>query len=262
MQALEHWREQVARGRAALDALRPLPDGTVGALDRWYDVELTYTSNALEGNTLTRSETAIVLEKGITVGGKPLKDHLEATGHKDALGYMRALAKAGEPIREADIRNLHRLVMQAVSPDEAGQYSTHGRMITGSPLVLPSPAELPALMGDFGQWLATVAADPEAAANPEAAFDAHERLVTIHPFSDGNGRTARLLMNLVLLRAGYPPLVLLPETRPAYHEALQAVQVEGRREVWHAFLYAQLARTMDEVLHRLGAPRQAGSERR
>ena len=138
--------------------------------------------------------------------------------------------------------------MQALSPEEAGRYSEHGRMISGSPLLLPSPAELPALMGDFGRWLAT------APLEPETAFDAHERLVTIHPFSDGNGRTARLLMNLLLVKAGYPPLVLLPETRPAYHEALQAVQVDGEREVWYGFLFPQLVRTMEEVLRLLGAP--------
>ena len=217
MDDLRQWRERVAQQKAALDALRPLPAGTLRALDHWYDVELTYTSNALEGNTLTRGETAIVLEKGITVSGKPLKDHLEATGHQSALDYMRALAGTAEPVREMDVRNLHRLVMQALSPDEAGRYSDHGRTISGSPLLLPSPAELPALMGDFGQWL--LRTDPKADPGPEAAFDAHERLVTIHPFSDGNGRTARLLMNLLLLKAGYPPLVLLPETRPAYHEA-------------------------------------------
>ncbi len=243
------WRGEVASKKAALDALRPLAAGSLRALDAWLDVELTYTSNALEGNTLTRSETAIVLEKGITVSGKSLKDHLEATGHRDALGYMRALAQTAEPVREMDVRNLHRLVMQSVAPDEAGRYSTHGRMITGSPLVLPSPVEIPALMQEFGAWLGNVkpSAEKDPAA-PETAFDAHERLVTIHPFSDGNGRTARLLMNLLLLRAGYPPLVLLPELRPAYHEALQAVQLAANREAWHRFLYAQLARTMDQIL--------------
>ena len=239
---LEAVRERVQWSRAALQALRPLPPGTVAALDRWYDVELTYSSNALEGNTLTRSETAIVLEKGITVSGKPLKDHLEAAGHAEALVYMRELARGGEPVRELDLRNLHRLVMQRVDPDEAGRYSTHGRMIAGSPLVLPSPAEVPALMGDFGRWLAT--AEPSA----ETAFDAHERLVTIHPFSDGNGRTARLLMNVLLLRAGYLPMVLLPERRPAYHEALEGVQVGGNRAAWHLFSYEQLDTTLRQAL--------------
>ena len=240
-------KERVERSRAALQALRPLPPGTVAALDRWYDVELTYTSNALEGNTLTRSETAIVIEKGITVSGKPLKDHLEAAGHAEALVYMRELARGEKPVRKLDVRNLHRLVMQRVEPDEAGRYSTHGRMISGSPLVLPSLAELPALMADFERWLA--AAEPSA----ETAFDAHERLVTIHPFSDGNGRTARLLMNLLLLRADYLPLVLLPERRPAYHEALEAVQLGENRAAWQRVLYEELEATLRQALRFLQA---------
>jgi Fic family protein len=232
--------ERIARLRAELDGLRPLSAKSVAALDAWYDVELTYTSNALEGNTLTRSETAIVLEKGITVSGKPLKDHLEAAGHKDALGYVRELAASAEPVREMDVRNIHRLVIQRIDPEEAGSYSGHQRMISGSPLLLPSPAEIPGRMGDFARWLAAEAA------GLETAFDAHERLVTIHPFSDGNGRTARLLMNLLLLRAGYPPLVIVPEQRPAYHDSLQAVQLHGDRATYHRFLLA----TMEESLSR------------
>jgi Fic family protein len=90
---------------------------------------LTDTSNAIEGNTLTRSETAIVLEKGITIGGKPLKDHLEALGHRDALGFVRTLAQAGEKVREIDIREMHRLIMTRLDPEEAGRYSTHQRTI-------------------------------------------------------------------------------------------------------------------------------------
>ena len=239
--------ERICELKATLDALRPLDAGTVEALDRWYDVELTYTSNALEGNTLTRSETAIVLEKGITVSGKPLKDHLEATGHRDALGYMRELARQREPVRETDVRNLHRLVLGHVSPQEAGKYSGHERTITGSSLVLPSPAEIPALMQSFVAWLA---AAPETV---ETAFDAHERLVVIHPFSDGNGRTARLLMNLLLLRQGFPPLVILPEQRPTYHDRLEGVHAAGACEPYHEFLRECLAASLERTLKVLHA---------
>lgn len=240
--------ESVLRKKSELDALRPLTAASAAALDAWYDVELTYTSNALEGNTLTRSETAIVLEKGITVRGKPLKDHLEAAGHRDALGYMRDLARETAPVTELDVRNLHRLFMQKVDPAEAGSYSNHARTIAGSDLLLPSPAEIPALMSDFGKWLRI------APTTPEAAFDAHEHLVTIHPFSDGNGRASRLLMNLLLLRAGFPPLILPPEDRPAYHDALQAVQMQGQREQWHEFLYQRLLQSLERMLAVLGDP--------
>ena len=241
-------REKVLEYRAVLDTLRPLAAGTVEALDRWYDVELTYTSNALEGNTLTRSETAIVLEKGITVSGKPLKDHLEATGHQQALLYMRDLARGSEPLRETDIRNLHRLVLGQVSPDEAGKYSSHERSITGSAAILPSPPEIPGLMQVFTEWLAS------APATPETAFDAHQRLVLIHPFSDGNGRTSRLLMNLLLLRQGFPPVVILPEQRREYHDALEHVHTAGDLRPFHEFLYGCLLASLERTLRVLHAP--------
>jgi Fic family protein len=205
-------------------------------------VELTYTSNAIEGNTLTRSETAIVLEKGLAIGGKPLKDHLEAIGHKDAIDYVRVLASRDEPIREGDVRAIHRLVMGRVEPAEAGRYSDHQRQILGSTLVLPSPAEIPALMGDLGQWLA------KAPPTPETAFAAHERLVTIHPFTDGNGRTARLLMNLVLLKGGYPPVVIGPEHRAAYMDSLQALPLGRDPAPYGEFMSERLEAGLDHTL--------------
>ena len=233
--------EYIVQKKAELDALRPLSAQMLQQLDRWYDVELTYSSNAVEGNTLTRNETAVVLEKGITVSGKPLRDHLEATGHRDALLYIRELATGTDPVREADVRNIHRLVMQRVDPDEAGRYSNHQRLIAGSSLVLPSPAEIPALMSDFVHWLQST---PQ---TPDAAFDAHERLVTIHPFSDGNGRTSRLLMNLLLLRAGYPPVVILPEDRIAYFDALDATR-SGDRNSYNGFMADRLESALDHYL--------------
>ncbi len=235
-------RELVAAKRAKLYGLRPLAPGTISALDAWYDVELTYTSNALEGNTLTRSETAIVLEKGITVSGKPLKDHLEATGHRDALRYMRELAKVNESLLESDIRNLHRLIVGAIDPEEAGKYSSHERTITGSSIVLPGPHEIPALMQEL---VAELNITPD---TPEKAFNAHERLVSIHPFSDGNGRTARLLMNLLLLRQGFPPLAILPEDRRTYHDRLEAFRLRNEREEYHEFLYQRLLTSLERTL--------------
>jgi len=225
-----------------LDHLRPLDPRSLEALAAWYDVELTYSSNAIEGNTLTRSETAIVLEKGITIGGKPLKDHLEALGHRDALHLVRALAAAGETLREIDIREIHRLIQTRVDPEEAGRYSRHQRMIAGSSLVLPGPVEIPALMGDFAAWLAA------APIGPETAFAAHARLVAIHPFNDGNGRTARLLMNLLLIKAGYPPVVIGPEHRAAYIDALQALQLRNDTLPYQRFMTERLEASLDHHL--------------
>jgi Fic family protein len=230
-----------------LDALRPLAPESLEALERWLDVELTYTSNAIEGNTLTRQETALVLEKGITVRGKPLKDHLEAVDHLDAWTWVKQLAAGVAPITEHDVRQIHALVLGRSQREEAGRYSQIQRQIAGSTVVLPSPAEVPPLMADLGRWLA--AAEP----GPSSAFEAHYRLVTIHPFADGNGRTARLLMNLLLLRAGWPPVVIAPEHRADYLDALELRQTGGAAEPYLAFMQARLLESLDrhlEVLER------------
>lgn len=166
-QTLSQLDREIAARRRKLDALRPLAPRSIAALDAWYDVELTFSSNAIEGNSLTRAETAVVLEKGITVGGKPLKDHLEALDHAEALQFVRVLAQTGETIREGDVREIHKLVLGRSNPAEAGRYSRHQRALLGSRLTLPSPAEVPPLMADFALWLQ--AAPPE----PETAFDAH-----------------------------------------------------------------------------------------
>src|SRR5271169_4930025 len=174
----------IAAKKSQLDELRPLSPEALSNLEHYYDVEITYTSNAIEGNTLSPVETTLVIEQGVTIGGKPLKDHLEALDHYDAIRYARELAGDKTPLTEGDVRNLHLLVMQRSRPDIAGRYADLARYVrteTGR-YEFPSPAELPALMGDFAQWLAT------AADTPEAAFIAHRRLVDILPLNDGNGR--------------------------------------------------------------------------
>lgn len=239
---MEDVRTGIAARKAELDQLRPAAAKSLAALSSWYDVELTYTSNAIEGNTLTRMETALVLERGVeglTISGKPLKDHLEAVGHHDALGYVRTLAGTAEPVREVDVRAIHRLVMERLEPAEAGKYSDHERFIKGSSVILPSPGEIGPLMSDFGQWLLRTPA------SPECAFEAHARLVTIHPFSDGNGRTARLLMNLLLMKDGYPPVVIGPEHRLSYLDSLQKLQTESDAGPYTEFLYSRLAASLD-----------------
>jgi Fic family protein len=225
--------QQIAAKKAELDQLRPQAPHGLDNLNQSHDIELTYTSNAIEGNTLTAAETRIVIEHGITIGGKSLKDHLEAVDHFEALRYVRELARETVPLREADIRNLHRLAMQRSEPDMAGRYANQGRYVEtdSGRHHFPSPAEVPARMGDFAQWLGT------AAATPETVFTAHRRLVEIHPFNDGNGRTARLLMNLVLLRGAYPPVAVRPEDRPAYIGALQDAQAGRGSERFDRLLF-------------------------
>ncbi len=234
--------EQIQLKRSQLDALRPLSPEALASLDAWYDVELTYTSNAIEGNTLTRQETALVIEKGLTVRGKPLKDHQEAVDHVDALKLVRAMAEPGRATTEQDVCDIHRVVVGTTMKSEAGEYSQHQRRIAGSMVVLPAPHKLPRLMAEFGEGLA--AATP----SPETAIEAHLRLVSIHPFSDGNGRTARLLMNLLLMRAGYPPIVIRPEDRIDYIEAIEKSQLGRGDQEYNEFMLRRLDTSLDDYL--------------
>jgi Fic family protein len=237
----------IAARKQRLDELRPLLPQALAGLEHYYDVELTYTSNAIEGNTLSPVETTLVIEKGITISGKPLKDHLEALDHYDAIRYVRELARQATRLTASDLRNLHKLVMQRSAPAIAGQYADLPRYVrteTGRHS-FPSPAEVPALMGDFAGWLGT------ALDTPETAFTAHRRLVDIHPFNDGNGRTARLLMNLILIRGGYPPVAIRPEDRLEYIRGLQPEQAGQGAESINTLLYGRLDATLAEYLSAL-----------
>ena len=235
-------KSRVAIAKAELDAMRPLSTAAIARLQKHYDVELTYTSNAIEGNTLTLRETAEVIEHGITVGGKPLRDHLEAQDHYRALLWMREAAAAGAPLGEDIIRELHRRIVARSQSEIAGEYSRFPRRIAGSPVIFPNPVKIPALMADLGAWLA------EAAPGLETAFAAHHRLTEIHPFGDGNGRTARLLMNLILLRGGYPPIAVRPEDRKSYLDALERGSLTGDWETFEALMYQRLEATLADYL--------------
>lgn len=239
----------IAAKKQRLEQLRPLSSEALSRLEHYYDIELTYTSNAIEGNTLSAVETTLVIEKGITVSGKPLKDHLEALDHYDAIRFVRELARQKTPLTESDIRNLHKLVTLRSAPEIAGRYADLPRYVrteTGR-YTFPSPAEIPPLMSDFTAWLAA------APNTPESAFTAHRRLVDIHPFNDGNGRTARLLMNLILLRAGYPPIAVRPEDRLEYIRALQQVQAGEGDQGFTDLLYRRLDATLDDFLSALSS---------
>ena len=241
---MEELLASIALKKAELDRHRRRAPGGTSNFDHSQDLELTYTSNAIEGNTLTAVETTMVIEQGITIAGKPLKHHLEIIDHFEALGYVRALAGQDVRLTELDVRALHRLVVLRSRPDIAGRYADQGRYVLTDHgrHSFPSPAEVPAMMGDFGAWLGTVVG------SPQEAFDAHRRLVAIHPFNDGNGRTARLMMNLVLIRGGYPAVSVRPGDRPAYIAALQVSQAGSGEEAFDLLLYARLDETLSEYV--------------
>lgn len=239
---LDELLEQIAEQKSVLDRLRPLSAGALAQLQKYYDVELTYTSNAIEGNTLTHRETAEVIEHGITVGGKPLRDHLEALDHYDAVLWMRDLAAHDTPIGETTITELHRRVVARADPTIAGIYSPHPRRVAGSPVIFPNPVKVPQLMAEFGSWLEA------APLTPAAAFEAHFKLTAIHPFGDGNGRTARLLMNLMLIRCGYPPVAVRPEDRKDYLAALEAGSLTDDLAAFQAVMHGRLLATLGEYV--------------
>jgi Fic family protein len=230
---------RIAELKRELDALRPLSGPALAQLQKHYDVELTFTSNAIEGNTLTLRETAEVIEHGVTVGGKSLREHLEALDHYEALQWMRALASGEGPVGETVVCELHRRIVARSRPEIAGVYATLPRRVPGSPAIFPNPAKIPALMAELGHWLQA------AAPSADVAFDAHWRLTAIHPFADGNGRTARLLMNLVLLRAGYPPIAVRPEDRAEYLGALERGSVADDLGDFRRLMNRRLAETLD-----------------
>jgi Fic family protein len=238
----------IEQKKVELDRLRPLSGGALAQLQKYYDIELTYTSNAIEGNTLTHRETAEVIEHGVTVGGKSLREHLEAVDHYEAVQWMRGLAAQAIPIGEDTVCELHRRIVARSQPAIAGIYSPHPRRVAGSPVIFPNPLKIPQVMAEFGTWLSS------APSTPEGAFEAHFRLTAIHPFSDGNGRAARLLMNLMLIRIGYPPVAVRPEDRKPYLDALERGSLTDDLQPFRLFMYKRLDATLGEYLSTLQGP--------
>jgi fido (protein-threonine AMPylation protein) len=237
-----------------LDSYRPLSPALVRNLEEWFRVELTYSSNAIEGNTLSRNETALVVEKGITVRGKSLREHLEAINHAEALDYVATLAtRSHRPITRHDILSMHSLILRRIDDDNAGRLRTIPVKIAGSAVAMPPPLQVPDLMDDFVRWL-NVPHDEHPAT---FAADAHLRFVTIHPFVDGNGRTGRLLMNLLLMRRAYPPALVRKEDREEYIGSLEQVQFGGSPVGYYSVIYGAVERSLDIYLQAVEAAEPA-----
>lgn len=207
-----------------IDSFRPLPASTLKQLKEYYRVGLTYTSNAIEGNSLTETETKVVLEDGITIGGKPIKDYYEALGHSEAYDHIYKLAK-DKGITEDDIKKLHKLFYHRIDEAKAGKYRKEKVFISGSKYPLPSPEKVPELMKEFINRVK----DIEKKSHPvEYLAIAHKDFVFIHPFIDGNGRVARLLMNLMLLQKGYCIAIIPPILRGDYINALEKAHTDDK----------------------------------
>lgn len=202
--------------KALLDRNRPLPKSALLKLREQMIVEWTYNSNAIEGNSLTLKETRLVLEQGITIAGKSLREHFEATNHREAIIFLETLLKK-KKIEERDIMALHAVISKNIEKEFAGRYRQGQVRILGASCIPPNYLKVPKLMAELTHWINH---NPGKLHLVELAALAHYKFVEIHPFYDGNGRTSRLLMNLILMQRGYPPVVVLAADRQRYYNAL------------------------------------------
>ncbi len=204
-----------------IDKLRPFDSFMLEELKSYYRIDLTWSSNALEGNTLSLSETKIVLEDGLTVGGKPLKDYYEASGHSRAYDFMFNVIKTNK-IEESYIKELHRLFYNAIDENEAGKYRTRPVIITGSKHPVCPPGDIGKQMEELALWIIKNRNNYHPI---EFAALLHKKFVFIHPFIDGNGRVARLLLNTALLQDGYLLAIIPPVLRREYIDALEQAHI-------------------------------------
>jgi Fic family protein len=209
--------DRIAQKKHALDAARPLPSSAILRVRDDLFLEWTYNSNAIEGNTLTLVETRIVLQDGITIGGKSLREHFEVINHNKAIDYLQELVDPNIQIRSIDLLHIHELVLKQIDDNFAGRIRNGMVRIQGANFTPPSPDKISDLIDDLISYSFD---NPDSIDIGILAALFHHRFVWIHPFFDGNGRTGRLAMNLLLMRHGYPPAVILRHDRKKYYDAL------------------------------------------
>lgn len=234
--------DKIARNKAKLEELLKIPQNA-NIINKWLKTELAYTSNAIEGNTLTRRETALVIEEEITSSPKPINDYLEARNHAKAYEYILELAEKNVLPTESIILNLHKLILSGIDDLNAGFYRAVRVRISGSQTILPNPLKVPELMQNFAKWLLTSQDNPI-----HKAIETHYRLVSIHPFIDGNGRTARLLMNLILIENGFAPIIIRPIDRRRYLSSLESYQLSNNCDSYYKFMLNALNRSLKMLI--------------
>jgi|LGVF01.2.fsa_nt_gb Fic family protein len=232
-----------------LNDLRPLPESAVKKLRDHLRIEMTYNSNAIEGNSLTLKETFLVINEGITVKGKPLKDHLEARDHHITLQYLYDLVEKGRchTISEHLIRTLHQLIMQGTDKEWAGVYRNANVIISGSDHTPPDALEVPQKMRELVNWIKYNKGKLHII---ELSGLLHHKLVHIHPFFDGNGRTSRIIMNLFLMQSGFPLAIILKNDRRKYYNVLDQADKENYKPLI-LFIAQSIERSFDLYLKNL-----------
>lgn len=223
-----------------LDALRPLSPEIVRKLDEQFTLEWTYNSNAIEGNTLSLQETDLVINRGLTIGNKTLKEHFEAVNHKESIQFLYDFVKKKKELDERIILEIHKIILKSISDIDAGHYRNANVMIMGAVHLPPPAIKVPKLMTEFIEWYYGSKSKLSVA---ELAAWIHYKMVYIHPFIDGNGRTARLLMNLILIQNGYPPTVILNIDRRKYYRVLKEAD-RGRYDAYFNFIGRSIERSL------------------
>lgn len=237
--------ENLKQKKQELDRYLPFHEYLQKNLNDWYCVELAYTSNAIEGNPLSREETALVIEKGLTGSSKPLFAYKEAQNHANAFYLvLDKIEKKETDITESLLLQIQQTILKGIDDTHGGRYRSVTVRVMGSTVFFPNPLKVPDLMAEFVNWLKN-----EESLNPvELAALAHYKLVSIHPFVDGNGRTARLLMNLILGLHGYPPVIIDIKEKKAYLAALEKAQIGGSLEDFYSLIYKGSERSLNDYL--------------
>jgi Fic family protein len=237
--------------KSELDDLRQRLDNT--SIRQALQLEFLYESNRIEGNTLTLRETQLVIQEGMTISGRSLREHLEAINHKEALALIEELVGQDIDFSEYVLKQIHALVLHGIDREHSGRYRELPVLIAGSPYIPPQPHHVQSQMDGYFQWYN----EQRSQLHPVViAAELHERLVTIHPFIDGNGRTARLVMNFILLRSGFPLAIIQgdAESRIAYYDALEAVQMQRESDAFIVFIAQKVLDAINRYLSILGQP--------
>jgi Fic family protein len=233
--------------KKCLDSFRPLNANQLTKLLEAWDTEYTYESNRIEGNTLTLQETHLVIARGMTIKGKRLDEHLEARNHQEAIYYIRELAEKNTVLSEHLVNSIHSIVLGGIRPREAGIYRKQDVTITGAKHMPPPTYLVQKSMEDIFIWYN----DNKDTLHPVLlASDMHEKIVTVHPWIDGNGRTCRLVMNLILLQHGYPIARIAgdDEARLDYYNDLEVAQIENNSEPFQKLVAAYVKKSLFEFL--------------
>lgn len=250
--------------KKTLDELRPIDSEQENRIMQKFRLDWNYHSNHLEGNSLNYGETKALLLFGITAQGKPLKDHFEITGHNEAINWVTDMVKGQRSLTENFIRELHRLLLKesyevdAITPDgkptkrkiAVGQYKTmpnHVKTITGEMFYFATPEETPSKMFDLLEWYRDKISGNEEVNPMFLAAEFHYKFIRIHPFDDGNGRTARILMNFILMQFGFPPVIIKTEDKANYFAALQLADA-GNIEAFVIYIAQNLVYSLEMMI--------------